>query len=98
MRDDIRRRRERITVQGDAPADVLVGLLDEAIMRLDADGALAVRLTDARLDDAGLHGVLDVVDLRAVHIHGAAPKAATWHGARLDRTHGRWEGAVMLDL
>lgn len=92
-------RHERfVTVAGDAPTDLLVGLMDEAILHLDAEGQLAVRLVDARIDDDGLHGALEVVDLQDVVIHGVAPKAATWHGAHLTPDNGGWTGHVMLDL
>jgi SHS2 domain-containing protein len=92
------RRREPITLPGAAPADLLVDLIDDAILRLDADGALAVGLTDAQVDDDGLRGALEIVNLADARVHGAAPKAATWHGARLERTSDGWEGHVMLDL
>lgn len=91
------RRREPITLPGSSPADLLVGLLDEVILRLDADGELAVGLADAQVGDQ-LRGVLEVVDLGDATVHGAAPKAATWHGARLARAGARWEGRVLLDL
>jgi SHS2 domain-containing protein len=92
------RRREPITVPGTAPADLLVDLIDEAVLRLDTDGALAVGLADAQVDDDGLRGALEMVDLADARVHGTAPKAATWHGARLERTGDHWEGHVMLDL
>ncbi|MBW3604491.1 MAG: archease [Actinobacteria bacterium] len=87
-----------ITVTGDAPVDLLVGLLDEVIARLDADGELAVGLTGAQLDDEGLHGVLELVALADVSVRRRTPKAATWHGARLTPAGDRWTGHVMIDL
>ena len=87
-----------ITVRGDAPADLLVGLIDEAIMWLDADGELAVGLTGMRLDDDGFHGVFHLVALADVTVRRRSPKAATWHGARLASDAGRWTGHVMVDL
>lgn len=87
-----------ITVPGHTPVDLLVGLIDEAIVRLDADGELAVGLTAARLDDDGLHGVLHLVPLADVPVRRSSPKAATWHGARLAPHDGRWTGHVMVDL
>lgn len=92
------RRREAIDVPGSSPADLLVDLLDEAILRLDADGDLAVGLVDPHVDDDGLRGALQLVSFRDVRSRGVAPKAATWHDARLDETGDGWRGHVMLDL
>lgn len=97
--DDAARRHDAsITIVGDAPVDLLVGLVDEVIVRLDADGQLAVGLRDVGIDDNGLRGVLELVALEDVARHGRAPKAATWHGARLERDDDRWTGHVMIDL
>ena len=93
-----RRQRRKIAVPGDAPADLLVSLMDEAILLLDAEGLLAVGLTSPRRDGDELRAILDVVALDAVRVHGMAPKAATWHGARLARSDDHWTGSVMLDL
>lgn len=98
VESSVDRQHERITVPGREPEELLVNLLDEAILRLDADGQLAVGLDDVRLDGDGLHAWLELVTLADVRIHGAAPKAATWHEVRLERAGGRWQGHVMLDL
>ena len=98
VNDSAVRRRVRVEVDGDAPAEVLVGLLDEAILLLDADGVLAVGLHEPRLGRDGLRGELDVVDLHDVRVTGPSPKAATWHDARLEPSGNGWRGAVMLDL
>ena len=94
----VERTRRPVSVVGDAHTDLLVGLVDEAILRLDADGELAVGLTDVDISGDGLHAVLEVVDLAAARVHGAAPKAATWHDARLEPAGDHWDGHVMLDL
>lgn len=95
---DTQRQHREITVAGDGPADLLVGLVDEAILLLDAEGLLAVDLRGPGVDEDGLHATVDLVALDAVRVHGTAPKAATWHGARLAGTGDRWTGHVMLDL
>lgn len=92
------RQHREITVAGDEPADLLVGLIDEAILLLDAEGLLAVGLTNPWLSGAGLRATVALVALDTVRVHGTAPKAATWHGARLARSGDRWTGHVMLDL
>jgi SHS2 domain-containing protein len=92
------RRRQAIHIEGDSPDELLVNLLDEAILRLDADGALAVGLTDVTVGADGLRGRLELVDLAKVEVHGDPPKAATWHDASLERSGDAWRGQVMLDL
>lgn len=92
-------RSEDVEVTGDDLAGVLVRLIDEVILRLDADGELAVGLTDAEVADRTLRGRLQLVDLAAVTVHGEAPKAATWHGVALEpAAEGGWHGRVMVDL
>lgn len=97
-RDTAGRRDEQIMIAGDAPADLLVGLVDEVIARLDADGELAVGLGAARIDGDGLRGRLELVALADVSVRGGAPKAATWHGARLAPAGDGWAGHVMIDM
>lgn len=96
---DLPRQRRDLVVDGDAPDGLLVNLLDEAITALDTEGRLAVGLAEANISGGRLRALLEVVDLDAVTVHGPAPKAATWHEARLEQVAAdRWEGAVMLDL
>ncbi|MDP8971263.1 MAG: archease [Actinomycetota bacterium] len=92
------RRRMPLQLEGQTPEDLLVGLLDEAILRLDTDGDLAVGLVDAELTGEGLQGVLEVVDLESVQVRGVAPKAATWHDVLLQQVGDAWEGQLVLDL
>ena len=80
------------------PAELLVGILDEAIAALDIEGTLACGLGDAQVDDRGARGSLAAVALDALVLRGAPPKAATWHDARLEPTDGGWQGHVVLDL
>lgn len=92
------RRRRPVEVDGATPAHLLLALMDEAILRLDSDGELAVALEDTRIDGDTLAGTLEVVWLDEVQVHGVSPKAATWHDLRLEETADGWEGHVMLDL
>ena len=89
---------ERVRIPGGSPEELLVGLLDEAVLRLDADGQLAVALDEVAVDDEGLTATLHTVDLAAVTPTGPAPKAATWHEVRLAPAGDGWQGQVMLDL
>lgn len=92
------RQREDLLIPGDDPAELLVTLMDELILRLDGDGRLAVDLADVTVGDGALRGALLLVPLAAARIVGAGPKAATWHGVRLGPTAQGWEGEVLLDL
>lgn len=96
--DDAARRTEAVTIAGDAPVELLVGVVDEVIVRLDADGALAIALTSADFEDGAVRGELELVALDDVTARGSTPKAATWHGARLEQDGDRWTGHVMVDL
>lgn len=93
----VERRRVPLRLAGDRPVELLVSLVQEAILLLDTEGLLAVGLVAATVD-RGLSGELVVVDLDDVVVHGDPPKAATWHDARLDASEGRWEGSVTVDL
>lgn len=96
--DTATRRAEPVALTGATAVELLVGLVDEVIVRLDADGDLAVGLTGARIDDDGLTGALQLVTLADVARRGSAPKAATWHGARLEADGDHWTGHVTIDL
>jgi SHS2 domain-containing protein len=87
-----------VRVEGRDPPALLLGLVDEAILRLDTDGELVTGLADAEVGTEGLVGHVRTAALDAVAVHGAAPKAATWHGLRLEPDDGGWSGQVMLDL
>lgn len=95
---DAPRRRVPVAVAEHEPADLLVGVLEEVIVLLDTDGVLATGLVDAVVDASGLRGVLEVVALDDVRVHGPAPKAVTWHAVSLEPADGGWRGAVMIDL
>ena len=95
---DVRRRGEAIELRGEDPADLLLDLMDEAVLRLDSDGDVAVGARDARLEGGTLRVTLELVRLDDVEASGTSPKAATWHGLRLEQTTDGWEGHVMLDL
>lgn len=98
VQDDARRDRVDVSVDGMEPSDLLMGVLEEAIVLLDTEGVLATGLADATVDASGVRGQLEVVDLDAVRVHGPAPKAVTWHEVRLAPADEGWSGAVMIDL
>lgn len=92
------RRTAPIAVAGPTPEELLVGLVDELILRLDADGELGTGLVGATVTDGVLRGVLETADLADLPLRGVAPKAATWHGVTLVPDGDGWAGAIMLDL
>lgn len=99
--EGVPRRRVPVEVAEGEPADLLMGVLEEMILLLDTEGLLAVSLADVSAvcaEGAGLRGELEVVSLDDVEVYGPAPKAVTWHEARLEATGDGWEGAVMVDL
>lgn len=95
---DADRRRYAVTLVADDPPSQLLELLDEAILRLDADGVLAVTVTSAERAQDRLDVTLEMVPLADVTVHGDPPKAATWHDLRLEPTEHGWRGQVLLDL
>lgn len=90
------RERRPVEVAG-PPEALLVGLLDEAITLLDAEGLLACGF-EGDVADAALEGEVIAVSLEGLSLLGAPPKAATWHGAGLVEDEEGWRGHVILDL
>lgn len=91
-------RHEPVAFEEAAPADLLVTLMDECIVRLDADGELVVGLEVDEADRGRLRGRLVVCDVADVEVRGIAPKAATWHDLRLGPAGEGWTGRVTIDL
>lgn len=92
------RRAEAVELSADSPPALLRALVEEAVVRLDADGEIVVGLEDAQVADGRLAGDLVLVALEEADVHGVAPKAATWHDLRLEPEAEGWAGSVMLDL
>jgi SHS2 domain-containing protein len=87
-----------VEVEGDTPADLLAGVMEEAIVRLDARGEVALDLTDVAIEGRRLRGRFEVAALGDVDVTDAVPKAVTWHDLRLERTPDGWAGHVVVDL
>ncbi len=98
------RRSAPVAIPGATPVERLVGLLQEAIARLDAEGELAVDLLDPSVGADRLQARLVLVPLAAVEIAGPPPKAVTWHATRLGPAEPSgedgdgWEGLATIDL
>ncbi|MFV2114498.1 archease [Micromonospora sp. LOL_025] len=91
-------RREFRAPPGDDDADLLVGVLDEVIFRMETAGELPLR-TDVADDGAG--GLVvrwRTVDTDAVELVGAVPKAVSLHGLRFGPDGEGWCCAVTLDV
>ncbi|TWJ29133.1 SHS2 domain-containing protein [Micromonospora sagamiensis] len=84
----------------DVPAgrdeDLLVGVLDEVVFRLETEGTLPVATEVS--GDGGLRVRWRTVGTDAVELVGAVPKAVSLHGLRFDRDATGWSCAVTLDV
>ncbi|HEX5597127.1 MAG TPA: archease [Micromonosporaceae bacterium] len=77
--------------------DLLVGVLDEVIFRMDTAGQLPadVEVTAA---DGGLDVQFRMVDTDRVELIGAVPKAVSLYELRFERREADWACAVTLDV
>ena len=83
---------------GEAP-DLLVGVLDEVIFRLETEAALPLATEVRAADDGGLLVRWRTTDTDAVELIGAVPKAVSLHELRFGRDEGGgWSCAVTLDV
>ena len=78
--------------------DLLVGVLDEVIFRLETEAALPLETQVRAADDGGLLVRWRTTDTDAVELVGAVPKAVSLHELRFGRDDGRWSCAVTLDV
>lgn len=80
-------------------ADLVAAAVEEVIYGLDADGEVPAAVSARRGADGGVELTLRVVDVRAVELTGAVPKAASLSGLRCaPETPGRWSCAVTVDV
>ncbi|MCK7622218.1 archease [Streptomyces sp. RS10V-4] len=92
-----RTRRDEVVVRAETDEDLLVALLDEVVYRLDARGEVPVEVEVAAVP-GGVRAVLELADLAALPVTGAAPKAVTLHGLVCGRGPGGWRCSVILDV
>lgn len=84
--------------EGDAAAaDLLVALLDEVVYRVDADGEVPVDV-DLTAHPDGLRADLTMVEVAALPLVGAVPKAVTLHGLAVGHGPEGWHCSVTLDV
>lgn len=82
-----------------APDDVLlVGLLEEVLYLVDAEGAVALDAAVRRRDDGGIDAVLRTAPAEAVEVVGAVPKAVAWSGLAVWRDGDLWRCRFTVDV
>jgi SHS2 domain-containing protein len=100
-RDDVRAQEaERVDLQADSTADLLVDWLNELIFRSETTHRLYGRYT-VRVSDDGLCLAAEIagepID-RDRHELDHEVKAVTHHGLTLNRADGGWVAEVILDI
>lgn len=81
-----------------ADPDLLVGVLDEVIYRMDTTGEVPAGVAVSAAPDGGLAVRLRVVDAGQVRVVGAVPKAVSLHELRFGPDQDGWSGRVTLDV
>ncbi|SBT41145.1 archease [Micromonospora auratinigra] len=79
-------------------ADLLVGVLDEVIFRLETAGTLPLRGEVQATDDGGLRVRWWTTGTDRVELVGAVPKAVSLHELRFGPDGPGWSCAVTLDV
>ncbi|MGK5533814.1 archease [Streptomyces sp. URMC 129] len=86
------------TVRADDDADLLTGLMDEVVYRLDAAGEVPLDVR-AEAVPGGVRAVWRTADVSALPLVGAVPKAVTLHGLAFGPgPDGDWRCSVTLDV
>ncbi|GGS11257.1 hypothetical protein GCM10010169_64810 [Micromonospora fulviviridis] len=81
-----------------ADADLLVGVLDEVIFRMDTAGELPLETEVRAAADGGLAVRWRTTGTDAVELVGAVPKAVSLHELSFAAEPGGWRCAVTLDV
>jgi len=76
----------------------LVGVLEEVLTLLDADGVVVCSARVGRLDEHGLDATLAVAPLAAVTVVGAGPKGISRDGLRFAATRAGWRCEAVVDV
>ncbi|MQS10794.1 archease [Streptomyces kaniharaensis] len=90
------------TVIASSDADLLAGVLEEVIYRMDADGELPAALALGAIRDADGARALEIrfrmADTATATLVGAVPKAVSLHDLDLRAGPGGWTGRVTVDV
>ncbi|WP_084757430.1 archease [Micromonospora cremea] len=78
--------------------EMLVGLLDEVIFRLDTEGTLPLDCDVRATEDGGLRARWQSTSTDTVELVGAVPKAVSLHALRVGPDGAGWSCAVTLDV
>ncbi|WP_413644508.1 archease [Micromonospora sp. RTP1Z1] len=81
-----------------ADEDLLVGVLDEVIFRMETEGELPLATEVRAADDGGLTMRWRATGTDAVELVGAVPKAVSLHELRFGPDGNGWSCAVTLDV
>ncbi|MCP3786917.1 archease [Micromonospora sp. A3M-1-15] len=81
-----------------ADADLLVGVLDEVIFRMETAGELPLETEVRAADDGGLAVRWRTTGTDAVELVGAVPKAVSLHELCFAAEASGWRCAVTLDV
>jgi SHS2 domain-containing protein len=87
---------DRLRLAEASDDDLLAGLLDEVIYRLEVYGQVPVDVETDEADD-GLDVRLAVARLSDVEVTGAAPKAVAWNELHIGPGPYGWSCAVTVD-
>jgi SHS2 domain-containing protein len=81
-----------------ADEDLLVGVLDEVIFRMETEGELPLATEVRPADDGGLRVRWRTTGTDAVELVGAVPKAVSLHELRFQHDEAGWSCGVTLDV
>ncbi|MGW5419806.1 archease [Streptomyces sp. NPDC003943] len=91
---------ERVRLAPGSDEDLLVGLLDEFVFRLEVTGRIPVdvEVETAEEDDGGLDVRSAVAELDQVEIIGAVPKGISWQGLHIGPDPYGWSCTAIVDV
>ena len=100
---DLSKVEEKETVEAQAEADSLEGLLvnflNELVFRLDAYGFIGRRVEITEFGPGRIRAVVHGEAFeRGRHTSGLLIKAATWHGLKVGKKNGLWGAEVIFDI
>ncbi|MFE6281165.1 archease [Streptomyces sp. NPDC057877] len=87
----------RVRLAGDGDEELLAGLLDEVIFRMEVHGQVPVDVAAAEGGAGAVEVRLAVAGLSDVEITGAVPKAVSWHELRMGPDAYGWSCGVTID-
>jgi SHS2 domain-containing protein len=78
---------------------LLVGWLNELIFRFDTSGFIGKNVVVEKLVENHIVATLDGEDFDSRrHERRTLPKAATYHGLKIEKSDGKWQAEVIFDI